>query len=122
MAENPLPSISTRSSRCTMRCIGQRSIAACTIARELRFIALEKRQSAVGEHDTESVGRPFGILLGDLDPPGRIAALGEQREQETGRSGPDYGGAHLMTASYFTGRPGCAYDCVIVHEIPRGLA
>src|SRR5438445_2028773 len=73
--------------------------------RELRLIALEKRQRAVGEHHPESVGRPFGILLGDLDPPGRIAALGEQREQEAGRPGPDYCDAHFMTASYFTVEP-----------------
>src|SRR5438477_213796 len=70
--------------------------------RELRLIALEKCERPVGEYDPESVGRPFGILLGDLDPPGRIAALCEQREQQTGGSGPDYGDAHLMTASYFT--------------------
>src|SRR5712691_1111519 len=73
--------------------------------RELRLIALEKRQGALGEHDPESVSRPFGILLGDLDAPGRIAALGEQREQETGWSGPDYGDVHFMTTSYFTVDP-----------------
>src|SRR5439155_850090 len=33
--------------------------------REPRLIALEKRQRAGGEDDPESVGRPFGILLGD---------------------------------------------------------
>jgi hypothetical protein len=50
-----------------------------------------------------------------------LAALGEQREQETGRSGPDYGDAHFMTASYFTlDPPGPAYDRVIVHETPPG--
>src|SRR5438552_79694 len=70
--------------------------------REPRLIALEKRQRAVGEDDPESVGCPFGILLGDLDPPGRMAALGEQREQQTRRSGSDYGDAHFMTASWFT--------------------
>src|SRR5207249_2053155 len=59
--------------------------------REPRLIALEKRERAVGEHDPESVGCPFGILLGDLDPPGGMAALGEQREEQTRRSGPDYG-------------------------------
>src|SRR6267154_1864918 len=74
-------------------------------ARELRLIALEKRERPVGEYDPESVGRPFGILLGDLDPPGRIAALGEQREQQAGGSGPDYGDAHVMTAAYFTVDP-----------------
>src|SRR5439155_151035 len=30
--------------------------------REPRLIALEKRERAVGEHDPESVGRPFGIF------------------------------------------------------------
>src|SRR5258706_417384 len=68
--------------------------------RQLRFVALQKRQRALGENDPEPVGRAFRVLLGDLDPPGRMAALGEQRKQEPGRSGPDYGDAHLMTGSY----------------------
>src|SRR5439155_16033486 len=70
--------------------------------RELRLIALEKRKRPVGEYDPESVGRSFGILLGDLDPPRGIAALGEQGKQQADGSGPDYGVAHHMNASYFT--------------------
>src|SRR5258708_3737745 len=47
--------------------------------RELRLVALQKRQRALGENDPQSVGRAFRVLLGDLDPPGRMPALGQQR-------------------------------------------
>src|SRR5256885_414779 len=73
--------------------------------RELRLIALEKRERPVGEYDPESVGRSFGILLGDLDPPRGIAALGEQGKQQAGGSRPAFGDAHLMNSSYFTVAP-----------------
>jgi len=90
--------------------------------RQLRLVALQKRQRALGENDPEPVGRAFRVLLGDLDPPGGWRRLASSEKQEPGRSGPDYGDAHLMTASYFTGGPpGSACDRVIVHEIPRGL-
>jgi hypothetical protein len=55
----------------------------------IRHVAFEKRERALGKHHAEAESSVGRILLKNLDAPGGIASLDQQRKQETGRAGAD---------------------------------
>jgi hypothetical protein len=55
----------------------------------IRHVAFEKRERALGKYHAEAESSVGRILLKNLDAPGGIASLDQQRKQETGRAGAD---------------------------------
>ena len=66
------------------------------LAVQVRRIALEESEGALREHHAEAESDLGGVLLHHLHRPSRKAALDEQGEQQSCRSGSEDQDAHLL--------------------------